>query len=155
MHEKFFNDTIAKYGDTVLRVATSITGNLTEAEDIFSDVFFVLWQSKKDFESEEYLKAWLIRVAINKAKNQKRLASNRYNVELNEAIAASKDKEVISDIDEAMSRLEDVEKAILYLHYFEGYSFVEIAKMMDLPDATVRSKAKRAREAMKEFLSEE
>ena len=155
MHEKFFNDTIAKYGDTVLRVATSITGNLTEAEDVFSDVFFVLWQSKKDFESEEYLKAWLIRVAINKAKNQKRLASNRYNVELNEAIAASKDKEVISDIDEAMSRLEDVEKAILYLHYFEGYSFVEIAKMMDLPDATVRSKAKRAREAMKEFLSEE
>jgi len=155
LHEKFFNDTIAKYGDTVLRVATSITGNLTEAEDIFSDVFFVLWQSKKDFESEEYLKAWLIRVAINKAKNQKRLASNRYNVELNEAIAASKDKEVISDIDEAMSRLEDVEKAILYLHYFEGYSFVEIAKMMDLPDATVRSKAKRAREAMKEFLSEE
>jgi len=151
LNEKFFNDIITKYGDTVLRVAISVTGNKQDAEDIFSDVFFVLWQSKEVFNSELNIKAWLIRVAINKSKNIRKSAYNRYKAELHDNIAATENM-VDLDIDAAMQKLEPLDRAILYLHYFEGYSFVDIAYTLGIPDSSVRSKAKRAREEMKEFL---
>ena len=58
-------DAIDTWGDTVMRVAQRVTGNTADAEDVFQTVFMRLFKSKDRIESEEHLKAWLIRVAIN------------------------------------------------------------------------------------------
>jgi RNA polymerase sigma-70 factor (ECF subfamily) len=152
LDERFLATAMEKYGDSVLRVAASITGNLPSAEDVFSCVFFTLWQLKKTFSCEGHLKAWLIRVAVNKAKNVKNQAYNRHRAELNESVAAT-EMEPNCDVPKALARLKPAQRAVLYLHYYEGYTYAEIATMLNLRESNVRSVALRARGQMKNFLS--
>ena len=59
----------AKYFDMVYKLALSQTKNQTFAEDVTQDVFVRFIQNKDKFESEEHIKAWLIRVTINCSKS--------------------------------------------------------------------------------------
>ena len=52
------------YGDTVYRVALNCCKNAADAEDIMQTVLLKLYREKTDFESEEHVKRWLIRVAV-------------------------------------------------------------------------------------------
>ena len=54
-----------KYGDMVLRTAYVFAGNFHEAEDITQEIFLKLHSSPQDFQSDEHMKAWLIRAAVN------------------------------------------------------------------------------------------
>jgi len=153
LDESFVAEAMKNHGDSVLRVAASVTGSLPNAEDVFSDVFFTLWRLKKTFEHDTHLKAWLIRVAVNKAKNVKMQAFNRHKAQLNENIPAP-DNRLDYDVPKALARLKPAERAVLYLYYYEGYTYGEIAAMLALRESSVRSKALRARAQMKDFLLE-
>jgi RNA polymerase sigma-70 factor (ECF subfamily) len=161
LEESLIADAMKKYGNSVLRVAVSVTGNLSDAEDVFSDVFFALWRCGKVFSSEEHQKAWLIRVAVNKSKNIRKQAFNRYRAEPIEHFGESAFSEVYPnspysdtarELNEAMSKLKPKDRAIIYLHYYEGYTYGEIGRMLGMRENSVRSKALRAREEMKGFL---
>ena len=60
---------ISLYSDSVLKTAFSYVKNTCDAQDIAQDVFVSLIYRKKPFMSEEHIKAWLLRVTINKSKN--------------------------------------------------------------------------------------
>ena len=152
MDEGLIADKMKAYGNSVLRVAASVTGNLSDAEDVFSDVFFTLWRTGQTFLSEEHCKAWLVRVAINKAKNIRKQAYNRYKTTMPDNVAAAQNQPC-NDVTKALQRLKSCERAVVYLHYYEGYGYGEIAETMNLRENTVRSKALRARAQMEYFLS--
>ena len=155
MNENLLSDAIKIYGNSVLRTAVCITGNLQDAEDVFSDVFFAAWQADKPFESDKHFKAWLIRVTVNKAKNIRKQAHNRYKAELTENIPYPDMEEKSGfDVPCALLRLKPKERAVLFLHYYEGYTYGEIASMLKMREVSVRSKALRARAHMKDFLLE-
>ncbi len=54
-----------KYSDMIYRLATVRCGNRYDTDDIFQEVFLRLMTKAPDFESDEHVKAWLIRVTIN------------------------------------------------------------------------------------------
>lgn len=56
-----FRKAVLDYKDTVYKIAYAGCGSSYDADDILQDVFFALCQGKKKFDSEEHLKAWLIR----------------------------------------------------------------------------------------------
>ena len=58
-----------KFGDTVLRAAYACCGNYAESEDITQDIFLLLHAKPQSFADDEHLKAWLLRVTVNKCKN--------------------------------------------------------------------------------------
>lgn len=64
-----FTRAYEKYSDTVYRIAFLILKNSTEAEDILQNVFLKLLKTKKSFESDDHLKAWLIVSAKNASKD--------------------------------------------------------------------------------------
>ena len=67
MHESFLSKTMDLYGDAVYRVALCRLQNLEDAQDVFQDTFLQLFQSKEaPHWEDEQLKAWLLRVAINR-----------------------------------------------------------------------------------------
>ena len=68
-------DAVANYSKSIARAAFTYLENTADAEDITQEVFLALLEKQPHFESEEHLKAWLLRVAINKSKKcaQKRL----------------------------------------------------------------------------------
>ena len=65
----FVHDCITRYKDTVYRLAFARTGSKPDADDVFQDVFMKLFTSNVSFESEEHLKAWLIRTTIHTSIN--------------------------------------------------------------------------------------
>lgn len=154
MDEYSLKTALSKYGDTVLRAAAAVAGNRPDAEDVFQDVFFAFYQRAEPFRCEEHVKAWLIRAAVNKAKNIRSSAWVRKHVRLTENIPAAQSAQQ-TDVLAEMQKLKAKERAVLYLHYYEGYAFKEIAELLKTREGTVRSLASRARAALKELLTEE
>ena len=60
------------YGNMLFRLCLITLGNASDAEDVVQETFFAYYMTEKSFESEEHSKAWLLRTAINKAKNVNR-----------------------------------------------------------------------------------
>ena len=151
MDERFIKTAIKDYGNAVLRAATAVTGNSSDAEDVFSDVFFALFRKPEAFQSAEHLKAWLLRVAINTAKNLRSSYWQTHRMPLLDTLPAPEpDSEY--DVPAAMQALEPDERAAVYLHYYEGYSYREIGEMLGLSEPGARTKAARARAHLKELL---
>ena len=60
---------IERYQKHLYAIAFNICRNQQDAEDVVQDTFIQYHTYKKEFDTEEHIRAWLIRVAINKAKN--------------------------------------------------------------------------------------
>ena len=157
------NDNIALYafrrfGDTVLRAAYACCGSYAEAEDITQDIFLHLHAKPQSFSDDEHLKAWLLRVAINKCKNIRRSfrISRTGSLETEDISSASyemktEDSSVLAEI---MS-LPEKYASVIYLYYYEGYNTREIADMQGKSENTVTSLLRRGRDKLKLELEKE
>ena len=63
---------VDEYKDNIYAVAFNVCKNAQDAEDVVQDTFISYYTEKKEFENRQHIRAWLIRVAINKAKNVNR-----------------------------------------------------------------------------------
>lgn len=145
---------IRRHADMVYRLAYSYVRNHADAEDVFQEVFLRLVRKNPAFESEEHCKAWLLRVTANCAKNHLHSAWKRHTQPLEEQIPADVPAEEIY-LDEALRQLKPVYRAVIHLHYFEGYKTEEIAEILGSRPSTIRSQLKRAREQLAVLLKEE
>ena len=118
-----------------------------DAEDVAQEVFEALLRSGKRFREPEHLRAWLLRVTVNKCKNLYR-AKRRTEVPLTEAIPAPEAAEP-SVLDEVRA-LPAPYRSTLYLHYFEGYTAAEIGRILGAKRNTVLSWLARGRQALRE-----
>lgn len=128
-------------------------GNLICAEDIAQDVFLSLIASPQT----NYIShptAWLFTTAENRAKDF--LKKHREEYTLDDKIYAcpyTVDNSLLDiDLQKAFSKLDETSQKILYLYYWEGYDFYEIAKMLSLKPGNVRTKASRAYKILKSLL---
>jgi len=152
INERFIENAITIFGLSIIKIAFSITGNKHDAEDVSSDVFLTLWKTKKRFETKEHLKAWLIRVTINKARNLVGQAFYKHCAELKDDIYYEDKKD--NRVKEALSKLKPKARAIVYLYYYEGYSHKEIGQLLKMKESSIRLRALRAREKMREILED-
>ena len=80
--DAFIRQAMGAWGGSVWRLALAQTGSKEDAEDVYQDVFLRLAQSATEFSSQEHLKAWLLRVAVNRCHDVARLRSRRPAVPL-------------------------------------------------------------------------
>lgn len=150
--EEFFTLAVQRYSDTVYRAALHNCSCAADAEDVVQDVFEKLLNYHGSFESEEHLKAWLLRVAINRCRDLAR-AAHQKDTELDENLPAP-EMEDCSVLDAVRALPENYRNAI-YLHYYEGYTAAEIGRMLGAPTNTVLSWLRRARAQLHTMLKEE
>ena len=151
--EEVFALAVQRYSDTVFRAALHNCSCTADAEDVVQDVFEKLLQYKGRFESEEHLKAWLLRVAINRCHDLTRAACQR-NTELDENLPAP-DSFADGSVLDAVRALPEHFRNAVYLHYYEGYTAAEIGRMLGAPTNTVLSWLRRARAQLHTMLKEE
>ena len=118
---------VQRYSDAVYRAAVHNCRCTADAEDVVQDVFEKLLHYEGCFESEEHLKAWLLRVAINRCRDLTR-AAHQKDTELDENLPAPEQMEDGSVLDAVKALPENYRNAI-YLHYYEGYTTAEIGRM--------------------------
>ena len=112
---KFFALAVQRYSDTVFRAAMHNCSCTADAEDVVQDVFEKLLNYSGRFESEEHLKAWLLRVAINRCHDLTR-AAHQKDTELDENLPAPDAFEDGSVLDAVRSLPEHYRNA-MYLPY--------------------------------------
>ncbi len=158
--EAELNLAIEKYADMVRRVTFMYLKNTADTEDIFQNVFLKYYLYEGDFANEENEKAWLIRVSINAAKDFLKSFSRRVS-SLDELIEQGLQPESEQELEtedhamlKAVLQLPKKYKEVIYLFYYEDYSAVEIAEIMEKPVNTIYSLLSRAREKLKNSLGD-
>ena len=86
MTEKEFCEKYDKYKNTVYSVIFNYLRNTYDTADVHQEVFMKLYQAETEFQSDEHMKAWLIRTAVNLSKNFLRDNKRRSGEELDENI---------------------------------------------------------------------
>ncbi len=142
---------IEKYFDTVYRLALSQTKDSHKADDILQDVFLRFMKTDKKFESEEHIKAWLIRVTINCSKSMHTSSWFKKTVPLTDDLTSYM-PEPEHDVYSAVAKLPQKYRTVIHLFYYEDLSVNQISKYLDLKETTVKSQLHRGREMLKNIL---
>lgn len=157
--DEFIRSVLDTYADTVYRIAVQYLGDRRDAEDVTQDVFLSLI-GQKGFQDEGHLKAWLIRVTVNKSINlykfnaKKRRRESAIDVE--QSLSVSYDESVgrNAELSEALEKLPPLDRSIVYLCYYEGYTAKEIGKSVRMGEKAVAKRLSRARDKLRKFLEE-
>ena len=150
------DEAFQKYGDRAFSAAFSVCRNRVDADDAVQDAFIKYYSMDLDYENEEHIRAWLIRVAVNRAKDiagsfwrRNKVAWEEYMDEL--PFETPEDRGLF----EAAMRLPEKYRVAIHLFYYEEYSVNEIAKFLRLREGTVKSQLSRGRKLLKNMLKEE
>lgn len=151
--DSFLRRAMEAHGPAVYRLALCRTQSVPDAEDVYQDVFVrLLSQPSAPEWASERLKAWLLRATLNRCADMHRLRLRRPVVPLEEASSAAALEDRAAELWEAVARLPEKLRTAVHLHYAEGYSTEEIAALLGVPAATVRTRLRRARLKLKDLL---
>ncbi|MGB4882130.1 MAG: RNA polymerase sigma factor RpoE [Neisseria sp.] len=164
---KAFELLVVKYQRRLNRLISRFIKDEHEVHDVTQEALIKAYRALPNFRGESAFYTWLYRIAINTAKNflitsgkrvmlQSDVANDEGEfLDITEQVAdyhtpeaEMVNREILETVEAAVSRLpEDLRKAIT-LREMDGYSYEEIAQIMDCPIGTVRSRIFRAREVI-------
>lgn len=133
---------VAQYGAKLLRYAAAILGNHADAEDAVQDAFIAAYKNQSRFDGEN-TGAWLYKITHNICLNKKRRRAFFFLADVREEPAAKAPE--MPEVFAALVPLKPRERAILYMRIVEGYSYGELAEIMNARAATLRKLFERAK----------
>lgn len=147
------------YGDRLLRLCFLYLKDRQLAEDAVQDTFIKVYQNYVSFLHEASEKTWITRIAINVCKNYLggRWFRQTADSELLETIPAPDETEAALESEmllRAILQLSEKNREIILLYYYQELKIVEIAGVLEIPEATVSVRLKRARDKLKSILKE-
>ena len=123
------------------------TGNPQAAEDLMQETFTGIWQRPNGYEPEQgTLRAYLYGIARKRAAQWWR---TQRPPDITEAEPVGRSAEIASTITNALQRLPQEQRTLLWLREVEGQSYAELADIFGIPVGTVRSRLFAAREALR------
>ena len=158
MEQSQYIKLVSDYGNTIFRVAFSYCKHKGDAEDIVQNVFLKLLQSKQEFQDETHIKKWLIRVAVNEAKNlctcfwkKRMIPLEDFHLDQSYQFPSQE----CSDLYAAVMKLPEKYRIVIHLYYYEDYSVREISEILQRKESTIQTQLMRARAKLKTFLKED
>ena len=139
---------VEEYGDTIYRLALHYVKNPADAEDVVQEVLLAFFTREIP---EERRKAWLLRVTVNKSLDI--LRKRKRNVPLEEDLSDGKGEK--ANLSEELKELSPLDRELIYLFYFEGYSSKEISRLVKKSDGAVRKRLERAKKTLRQILENE
>ncbi|SUZ73708.1 uncharacterized protein METZ01_LOCUS26562 [marine metagenome] len=148
-----FEKLINKYGNLIWSIARRYLSNQDEAEDAIQEIFVALWQSAGRFDPNKASEITFIsmiarrRLIDNLRKNNKHKVLKSIEDSLSDDVFSQKSNlernAEISLVVRALKKLDIQDQELLSLSIYQGYSHLEIAKLLNLPLGTVKTKIRR------------
>ena len=146
---------IDEYQSHLYRIAFNICKNKEDAEDIVQDTFVQYHIANKEYDDEAHIRAWLMRVTINKSRNTLRSFWRRHRQSLESYMEELNFPDSQSEeLFEAVMKLPEKQRTVIHLFYYEDYSIKEIADILKLSESNVKTRLTRGRAMLKEQLKE-
>lgn len=157
---------VRAYQDAAFRTAFLILRDAASAEDVAQEAFVRAYSHLARFREEEAFKPWLLRIVTNLALNEQRSRARRIGLleragQLLSREPAPEPQEAIEADDEAaevlqaLNRLRGDDRVILYLRYFLELDEREMAKVINRPPGTVKSRLHRASQRLRQLIEAE
>lgn len=146
---------VAEYGSSMLRMCCAYLGDVHLADDAVQDAYIKIYRSWRQFDSPAAERAWVMRVAVNVCKDHLRSAWRRKVnlVEEYPEIPGEPDRPREDNVllEEIMA-LKPKYRQVVLLHYYQGFSVNEIARILSAPQSTISVRLRRARAMLAERL---
>ncbi len=142
-----------QYAGDIYRLALSYLGSKQDAEDVVQEVYLKLL-SKVLTLKPDYEKAYLMKMTVNRCKNLLKSSAYKDNVALEDA-ALTRFCELTDEereLCDVLMRMDAKTRVPLYLYYYEGYQYKEIARILKISESAVAMRIKRGKEQLKEKL---
>ena len=169
--KRAFELLVEKYQRKLARLVSRLVRDPGEAEDVTQEAFIKAYRALPSFRGDSAFYTWLYRIGINTAKNylvatgRRAPTSTEVDAEEAESFESGEQlrdintpeslllsKEIATTVNTAIESLPEELRSAIQLRELEGMSYEEIAKLMDCPIGTVRSRIFRAREVIAEKL---
>lgn len=135
------------------RIAWSQLPEAADREDAVQETIRRAWEKRDNLREERYMQTWVIRILLNVCDTIRRRA--RRMIPSEEVLQKAKEPVSETPLLDVMMSLGEKYRLPLQLHYVEGYSVAEVARMLRIPQGTVKSRLARGREKLREMLDEE
>ena len=154
-----------KYKKDLLRLATIILNDVSDAEDIVHDVFVSFAQSADTLKLGGNLKSYLLTCVANRARNKNRANQHRQTVALDEAEPVVSDakqpdqwlicSEELRQWSDTMARLPFEQREVVVLHLRAGMTFRQIAKLQGISVNTIKGRYRYGLDKLRSILNGE
>jgi len=154
MTVKEYNQAVELYSDNVFRFVLKNIRDEEKAKDIVQDSFEKMWNKKDKVEgskAKSYLFTTAYRTMIDKIRKYKK-QGNWDEVSESDYAHSAGHHDLSEVLQEALSRLPEVQRSVVLLRDYEGYNYEEIAEITNLSLSQVKVYIFRARKALKEYL---
>lgn len=154
MTVKEYNSSVDMFSDGVFRFILKSLGDDESARDIVQEAFIRLWDKHADVEFEKtktYLFTSAYHIMIDMIRKEKNKA--KYLEQTDDMRHAHNDFSDLSEIlNEAVSQLPDIQRTVVMLRDYEGYSYQEIGEITNLNESQVKVYIYRARKFLKQYI---
>jgi RNA polymerase sigma-70 factor (ECF subfamily) len=169
-NQEFLVQLFRRHAPAVFAIGRRILRNTTEAEDLVQDVFLYVFKKSSVYDSAKgSARSWLFQVAYTQALLRRRKLASRGFYESTGTVASER-QEACGESGSAyestveglfgrnawkavLDDLSNDQKHVLQLHFFEGYTFVEIAEKLGQSFANVRNHHYRGLEKLRKYLT--
>ena len=138
----------------VYRIALNYFRHPQDAEDAAQEAMLRLWRTDTNFEGEDHLRRFLVRVTLNVCRDFSRSPWRKRTVPLESCREPEFSTPERTELYRAVMDLPAKYRLPLYLYYFEGYAVAEVGQLLDLNPSTVQTRLARARAKLKQELEE-
>ena len=149
-----FKNIYDKYFNMIYRISLIYLSDIKEAEDVVQETFIKLFNSKRIFNSEEHIKAWLITVSKNLCKDMLKSFWKSRRVELVDQNSDNMEDPNLKYVVEELLKLPSKYKIVIYLFYYEEYYIKDISKMLEIKESTIQTQLSRGRSLLKKRIKE-
>jgi RNA polymerase sigma-70 factor (ECF subfamily) len=166
-----FDEIVYRYKDRLVNFLFRYTGNRDDSEDLAQDAFIKLYRSKHLYQEIAKFSTWFYTIAINVAKTYIKKKSKLSTLSISDydpendkdfdipANVLEPDEETNARLEnyyiqKAINSLDDTYKEAIILRDIQDLDYKEIAKILDIPIGTVKSKINRGREKLKVILKD-
>lgn len=153
--EEHFNFLYNNYSQELFNIAYGFTKNENDANDLVQETFLKLLLLNKEFKSNLDIKYYLIRVIINKSKNELRSYYKTKVIKKDDILNnyPQDTNQKYNEIEYAIEKLSNNYKTVIFLKYYNLMDSKEIASILNITEATVRKRLERAKKLLKQLIN--
>ncbi|RSD25512.1 sigma-70 family RNA polymerase sigma factor [Mesobacillus subterraneus] len=142
-NDRAFLELFQHYEQEIYRMAFVYVKNQNDALDVVQETAYRSFKAIKDLKEPKYFKTWLIRIAISCSLDilRKRKKVIPLKPEFDEFIPAAVDEDLVSAISlkDLIEGLQEEEKSVILLKFYQGLTLKEISEMLHIPLGTAKT----------------
>ncbi len=168
-----FEELVESYQKKIFNLAYRIVGNPDDAADMVQEALIRIFRSIAKFKEQSSFSTWIYRITTNVCLDELRRRKNKKEFSFDQVIhgeegdmqrqiksddippdTAAEREELRSVVNSAINSLPEDQRIVISLRDIQGLSYNEISQVLDCPEGTVKSRINRARNALKNILSD-